>query len=220
MATAITRATILATIRFRGDCQNVRKFPSADLYKEMQTAFGQFYQLVEQCNEGWWDTQANVSTVASQAYIAAPADAWIVKAVDRMDGTTPVPLMKVGISQRNHFGTSTGKPVAYRMSARGLELYQTPGAIYTLRVTYAPLAPEIGDTAREYYTGWEDYVIEKTLLELAQREGKPLDVHMKKLGAIEAMVKAGASNRDGQEPDYLVLREYEGGGTSDEWKGG
>lgn len=205
---AISRATLRQTIRNRGDYTNTRRFSNDYLNTEIQNAFGKFYQLVSECNEGWWDTTGNVATVASQAYVALPTDCWTVRAVDRLDGTDYVELLQIGIGERNRYGSTTGKPNAYRLSARGAELYATPDAAYTLRVTYTPKAPDLTESAtREWYNGWEDYVIEETLLQLDKREQRPLGERMATLDRIIAAVKSGASQRRRQEPEYLNLRE-------------
>ena len=206
--TAISRATLRDTIRSRGDYTNVRRFPNSYLNTEIQTAFGHFHRIVNEAHEGWWDTEGTVTTVASQAYIALPTDAKVLKAVDRLDGGEYEPLSQVGYSERNKYN-STGKPLAYRTSSRGLELYPTPNAAYTLRVHYTPRAPTLDeDTEREWYDGWEDYVIEKVLLELDDREGKPLADRMRKLEAAEKALRASSSERRQAEPEYLHLREY------------
>lgn len=215
---AITLDTLRATIRFRGDYQNVRKFPDANIDTEIQTSFAEFWQLIAEVHEGYWDTQANVSTVAAQAYAALPSDAWRVQAVDRADGTDWIQLDQVGFEHRNHYGSSNGRPLAYRLTARGLDLYPTPDAIYTLRVMYTPIAPAIGATAREWFNGWEDYVITSTLLKLDTRESKPLTDRLTVLDKIEKMIRGGATERRSQEPEYLNLRE--GYMASDPWHEG
>ncbi len=78
---AINRATIRETIRFLGDFKNVRKFPDTDLNTEIQRKFDRFWAIVDEANEGWWDTEGNVNTVTGQAYIALPTDAKAVKGV-------------------------------------------------------------------------------------------------------------------------------------------
>lgn len=207
--TAIPRSTIRSTVRFRGDYTNVRKFPNTDLNREIQNAFDKFWRIVADTHQGWWDKQGSVTTVASQAYIAAPADAWRVQAVDILRGSDYRPLAQVGIEARNRFGSTTGEPDAYRLSSRGLELYATPNAAYTLRVHYTPLPDTLDeDTEREWYTGWEDYVIEETLFQLDKRERKPLGDRMATLKAAEDALRAGAGERRSGEPEYLVLREY------------
>lgn len=205
---AITRAKLRETIRTRGDYTNVRRFSNDYLNDEIQTAFGHFWRIVDEAHQGWWDTEDTVSTVSGTAYVALPTDAKVVKAVDRLDGGEYVPLMQVGINDRNRFGAGTGKPVAYRLSARGVELYKTPGAVYTLRVMFSPKAPALTESgSREWYDGWEDFVIEKVLFELDSREGKPLNDRIVKLKAAEDALRASSSERRQQEPEYLALRE-------------
>jgi len=205
---AITRATLRQTIRTRGDYTNTRKFTNDYLNTEIQTAFGHFWRIVDEAHQGWWDTEGTVTTTAGTAYVALPSTAKIVKAIDRLDGDQYQPLPQVGINDRNRFGTGNGKPVAHRLSARGIELYKTPDAVYTLRLIFTPKPPTLLETlAREWYDGWEDYVIEKVLFELDSREGKPLNDRLVKLEAAEKALRAASSQRRQQEPEYLALRE-------------
>lgn len=205
---AISRATLRSTIRLRGDYTNTRKFTNDYLNTEIQTAFGHFWRIVDEAHQGWWDTEGTVTTVASTAYIALPSTAKIIKAIDRLDGGEYHPMSQIGINDRNRFGSGTGKPVAYRLSARGVELHKTPDSTYTLRVIFTPKPPTLTEyLAREWYDGWEDYVIEKVLFELDSREGRPLNDRIVKLKAAEEALRAGAGARRQQEPEYLPLRE-------------
>lgn len=208
--TALSRAEIRSTIRLRGDYTNVRRFPNDYLNTEIQTAFGHFWRIVDEAHQGWWDTEGTVTTTASQAYVALPTDAKIVKGVDRLDGSEYEPLTQIGIADRHRFDSSgTGKPLAYRLSARGIELYKTPNTAYTLRVFYTPKPPALTENERrEWFDGWEDFVIEKVLLELDDREKKPLNDRMAKLEAAEKRLRESTHQRRQQEPEYLVLREF------------
>jgi hypothetical protein len=215
----VTLAEIRAAVRFRGDYQNTRKFSNADLNREIQKSFAEFYEIVADANEGWWDTSANVATVASQAYVALPTGAWRVQGVDRYDGGEWEAIRQVSRDARHRYSSSTDKPTAFRLTARGIELYPTPDTVYTLRVLYVPIAPSLSESQpREWYNAWDDYVIVSTLLKLDTREGKPLNDRITVLTAIEGRVRAGASNREQQEPDYLVIRE--GAPSRDTWGGG
>lgn len=206
---AISRATLRQTIRLRGDYTNTRRFPNDYINTEIQTAFGHFWRIVDEAHQGWWDTQDTVTTTASVAYVALPTNAKIVKAVDRLDGTEYEPMPQLGIGDRNRFGNGTGKPTGYRLSSRGIELMQTPDAAYTLRVMFSPKPPILTESeTREWYDGWEDFVIEKVLFELDSREGKPLKDRLIKLDAAEKMLRASTSERREQEPEYLILREH------------
>lgn len=205
---AINRATLRATIRLRGDYTNVRRFPDTYLNTEIQTAFGKFYQLVADTHEGWWDIQGPLSTVAAQAYVAMPTDCWRAQALDILHGDRYCEMPQIGLGDRNRYGASTARPVAYRTSSRGFELYPTPDAVYTLRINYTPKAPDLDEsTTQEWYNGWEDFVIEAVLLELATREGMPLGDRVAKLKMAADIVTSGASERRSQEPEYLHLRE-------------
>jgi hypothetical protein len=207
---AISRATLRSTIRSRGDYTNVRRFPDTYLNTEIQTAFNRFWGIVDEAHQGWWDKDDTISTVNAQAYVALPTDAKAVKAIDRLDGSDYIEMPQVSLGERNRFGSTRSTPIAYRLSARGAELYPTPNGIYTLRVTYSPKPATLDeDTTREWYEGWEDFVIEKTLLELDSREQKPLQDRLIKLDAAEKALRAGTNARRQQEPEYLNIREYD-----------
>jgi hypothetical protein len=207
--TAISRAQLRATIRNRGDYTNVRRFSNDYLNTEIQTAFGHFWRIVDEAHQGWWDTEGSVTTTASQAYVALPTNAKVVKGVDRLDGGEYIEMPQVGVAQRNRYGATTGKPVAHRLSSRGIELHPTPNGAYTIRVMFTPKAPALTENEQhEWYDGWEDFVIEKVLFELDSREGKSLNDRMIKLDAAEKALRASSAARRQSEPEYLVLREF------------
>lgn len=205
---ALTLEEIEKQIRFRGDYQNLKKFPRDDVRKLIQQAFKKFWQIVAKAHTGYWDTETTFPTVANQAFVALPSDVWSLLALDRLESNEYVTMHQVPLSERNRYGSSTGKPLAYRTSARGLELYPTPDTVYTLRVTYTPKAPDLAvSQPREYYNGWEEYIIESVLLVLDGREKLPLDARKAAIKDIVDMVIDGANEHRAQEPEYLNLRE-------------
>lgn len=208
---SLNRADIRNAIRFRGDYQNVLKFPDTDVNREIQTAFGAFWRLVDDVHQGWWDKEDTSRTTTNNvAFVAAPSDAYRIKAVDILDSSDYIELRQIGLSDRNKFGSSTDMPEAYRLSVRGAELYPIPNATYSLRFIYTPVPDTLDDAvAREWYTGWEEYVIEATLLALDKRERRPLGDRMASVAAAEAAIRSGASERRSQEPEYIPLREWD-----------
>ena len=206
--TALSRAELRSTIRLRGDYTNTRRFSNDYLNKEIQTAFNDFWRIVDEAHQGWWDTDGTVTTAVGVAYVALPVNAKVVKGVDRLDGDEYNELLQIGIADRNRWGAGNGKPIAYRLSARGIELQQPADSAYTLRVMFTPKPPQLTESeAREWYDGWENYIIEKVLLELDSREKMPLGDRLTKLQLAEANLRASSNARRQQEPEYLVLRE-------------
>lgn len=209
--TALNRADIRAAVRFRGDYQNVLKFPDADVNREIQSTFGDFWRIIADTHQGWWDKlDTSISTTANQAFVALPADCWRLQGLDLLDGSEYVELIQVGLEARNRFGTTAAMPEAYRTSARGCELYATPDKVYGLRFHYTPVPDALADgTSREWFTDWEEYVIEGTLLRLDRRERKPLGDRQDAVDRAERALKSGASERRSQEPEYIPLREFD-----------
>lgn len=206
MATKVL-ADIRAAVRFRGDFRNPQRFPDASIDIEIQAAFAEGYELVADVNEGYFDTQGNVSTAASTAFVALPTGTWRIRGVDRLDGSDFVEMRAVGVADRNRYGSTTGTPEAYRPTARGLDLYPTPDAIYTLRVTYTPVAPAIGATPIDFYNGWEEFTIYGALIRISLNEERDTREWQQQLELQRQRITRGASQRRSQEPELLVLRD-------------
>ena len=207
---------IITVVRNRGDMRNTIRFPDSVLTTEIQAAFGEGYELMEQVNEGFFDTTATAPTVVAQAYIALPSGTWKTRAIDRLDGTEYVPVVRVGIKDRNRYGSQQGKPLAHRLTARGADLYPTPDAVYTLRFTYTPVAPTLDTTPREFYNGWEEYSIFGALVRLFQTQGRDESTWQKQLDRQRARILGAAPNRDAAGPEYLRLfEEYSDGDAFD-----
>lgn len=204
--TALALSDLITVVRNRGNLRNTVRFPDSVLTTEIQAAFGEFYGLVVRAHQGFYDTETTISTVAAQPYVALPTGTWAVRAVDLLDGGDYVSLVKVGIKDRNRYGSSTqDKPRAYRPSARGLELYPTPNAVYTLRLTYTPVAPTLDATQREFYNGWEEYAINGALIRLCGTQHADAALWIKVITATEARITAEANEHAVQGPELLQL---------------
>lgn len=205
---------IRTIVRNRGDFRNTVRFPDSVINTEIQAAFGEFYGIVVEAHHGFYDTDATVSTVAAQSYASLPAvtpPVWIIRAVDLLDGNDYVTLDQIGVKDRNKFGTSTqDKPRAWRRTARGLDLFPTPNAVYTLRVTYTPAAPVLDTSQREFYNGWEEYSVFGALVRLGGTEGHEASEWIRQLERTAARVRAEASDAGAAGPEYLNLFEDDG----------
>lgn len=206
-------------VRNRGDYLSTRKFTDAYVNYEIQAAWVELFELIDDTHEGWWDAQGTITTTASVAYVALPATCKRVLAVDRLDGTEYRELRQVGIGDRNKFGSTTGEPVAYRLSSRGVEMFPTPSGVYTLRVTFSPICPALHESNGIELNGLHEYIVVGALLRMDQREQRPLAEREAELKRQRDRVVASATNRKQQEPEYLNLRDGSGGG-SDSWHEG
>lgn len=206
MAT-VTLASIRTTVRERADIPQSRKFTDAYVDAEIQTAWAELHELIEDENEGYWDKDTTVATVANQAYVALPADCWKVKGIDILDGGEYRELRQIQIGERNRYGSTTDEPDAYRLTERGADLFPTPNAVYTLRVTYARVVTPLSGSSVTVPNEWHDYVIWSTIIKISTSEERPTDGYETQLAKAVARITKGVSKRRQQEPEYLVLRE-------------
>lgn len=213
-------ADLISIIRFRGDYRNVLRFPDANLTTEIQAAFAEWYELVVDTNEGYFDTNDTVTTTSSVGFVALPDGTWRVRGIDRLDGSDYIGLEQVGIAERNWFSSTPGRPCAYRLTFRGADLFPTPDAAYTLRVTYTPVAPTLDSTQRAFFNSWEEYTVYGALVRLALNEERDPGAWQQQLDIQRARITRGASQRKAQEPEYLVLRDsgYDDFDRDERWR--
>lgn len=205
---SVTLASLRTVVRTRGDFPTSAKHTSTFLDLELQTSWAELHELIEDCNEGFWDTSSTTPTIANQAYVALPVAAWKIKGVDILDGAEYSELAQVGTSDRNRFGSTTDQPRAYRLTERGIDLFPTPNAVYTIRITYARVVTALSEsTATTIPNDWQDYVAWSTILKLNTTERRDSSESMAMVQATRARIIAGASKRRQQEPEYIPLRE-------------
>jgi hypothetical protein len=205
---AQTLSSIRAIVRFRGDFPLSTKFSEANVNTEIQAAWSELHELLEP--SGYWDKSNTITTVASQAYQALPADCWKVKGVDILEGSDYSQLDQIGIADRNRYGSATDQPRAYRLTERGVDLFPTPNAIYTLRITYARAVTALAESSptTEMFNSWEEYVIASAIIRLAMREQRQgVQEWMVIRDDTKARILKGAE-RQLQEPQYLTLYDY------------
>ena len=205
---SITLSSVRTAVRERGDLPLSRKFSNDFVDREIQSAWTALHRLKEEVHEGYWDKEGTVTTTASVKFVALPADCKWVKGVDILDGTEYRELRQIAIGERNRYGQSTDMPDAYRLTERGIDLFPTPNAVYTLRVTYSRKVTALGASAVEVDEEEQDYVVWSAILKVAPSEERPMNDYQAMVDSAEAAIRTGASGRRQQEPEYLVLRDY------------
>jgi hypothetical protein len=211
----LNQAEIRTIVRNRGDMRNTNRFPDAVIDIEIQAAFGEGYELIADTNEGYFDTSDQVITTTGVAFVGLPTGTWRVRAIDRLDGSDYVEMRQTVLGERNRFGSQNGMPRAYILTARGIDLYPTPDAAYTLRVIYTPVAPALDETSLQFYNGWQEYAVYGALVRLYQQKNRDASEWERGLEKQRARLLRAASQRKAQEPEYLNLREGMGGEFGD-----
>jgi hypothetical protein len=208
---SITLSTVRTAIRERGDFKQSRVYTSDIVDREAQAAWTALHRVVEEVHEGWFDKEATASTVANQAYVplsGSLADVRRVKGVDLLDGTEYRPLSKLPIGARHRYGRTADEPDAYRLTERGVDLFPTPNAVYTLRVVYSRKVIPLSAIAVEVDEEWQDFVVWKAIIALAASQERATGEYEREMARAEMAIRGGASGRDQTEPEYLILREY------------
>lgn len=206
----VTLASLRNLIRLRGDYLSSLTYDDDYLNLEIQAAWVELFELIDDTNENWWDTEGSVSTVANQQYISLPSTCKRVQAIDIIVGTEPVELKQIAKGRRNAYGSGIGRPTSYRLSSRGIELFPKPDAVYSLRVTFSPICPALDEEDGIELYGLEEYIVVGALYRIDQRaESSMIQARFTELMRQKERVIKAASARKQQEPEYLNLREYD-----------
>lgn len=206
---SFTLASIRSLVRLRGDVPAGRKFTNDYVNAEVQVSWADLHELIEETNEGFFDKTDTVTTTASTAYVALLSDCWKVKAIDILDGGEWRELRQIGIGERNRYGVTADCPDAYRLTERGIDLFPTPNAAFTLRVTYARTVTPLSEaTPVTMPNEWRDYVVWSAILRIATSEERPIGDYANLLEQAKIRINRAASKRRQQEPEYLILREH------------
>jgi hypothetical protein len=204
----ITLTTVRGIVRKRGDFQRSKVYTDDYLDDEIQAAWSACHRVVEEVHEGFFDREGTVSTVASRAWVALPTDCRKVKGIDLLDGTEYRELRQLPIGARHQYGQATDEPDAYRLTERGVDLFPTPNAVYTLRVTYGRKVMPLSGAGVEVDEEWQDFVVWKAIVAIATSQERSTGEYERQMDRAEMAIRSGASGRRQQEPEYLILREY------------
>lgn len=203
MAT-ITLATLIARIRRLGAYERSTVFTPTFITERINSALGEYADLLDERWEGYRDTTGTVATVSGTATVALPADFLKARAIDLLDGTVYRALTRLQIKQTYGY-TSTGKPTGYLHVGANLELFPTPNAVYTIRLRYVPTITVLvadADTI-DVPNGWEDFIIHTALLGMDEREERDTNGRLAIIERAKQRIIRAAEDRNTAEPEYV-----------------
>ncbi len=144
MARSVLVSLIMTRARRWADMESDTDFVSdAELLDYVDAAWTRLYSLYVKAWPERFQTTATITTVAGTSTYALPTDWFGTIAVDVLTGTQYSALRHLQEEERNDFQTSTGAPVGFRVIGSNVQLFPTPGAVYSLRHTYVPTATAI-----------------------------------------------------------------------------
>jgi hypothetical protein len=202
--TAVTLETFIERIREVGDYWNEDVFPDTFITRQVNTAIGEYSDLLDEAWEGYRDKTGTVVTVAATATVALPADHLKARAVAILVNGQYQPLDRYAIGQTYLYGAESGQPRGYMLVGANLELFPTPDAVYTLRLRYVPTSTVLAATQSiDVPNGWEDWIIYKALAVLDDREERDVAPRLAVCDRIEARIRSAAKQRDTAGPRYV-----------------
>lgn len=215
MARAVSLLAIRTEIVNQGGYKNSPVFTDTVLNLWINRAIAKVYDLVWQSGDDYYTSETTLLTVAGNDAIALPADFKKHLGLGRQDDNRFSPLVRMPIQDWAKWEGDTGKPHHYRIQRGQLRLAPKPDAIYTLRMLYLPVAPQLvvdGDTfdSIDYF---DELVIAEVLLKCAGRDERQLNDIRITIDGLTKNIAKQAEALDAAEPIMMrIVDELE-----DDW---
>lgn len=214
--TTVSLTTLRASVRQLGDYEASTVFTDAFLDEWINRGIEEYHEFLLDSWEGYYDkvTDALV-TVAGVQEVDLPTDFLRLRLAQRKLATDSyTELRRVTLVDASRYG-GRGAPRGYALhgaSGGGLpgriRLWPVPDGVYTLRLTYAPVAQQlvVGADTIDLLPGGDRFVVYAALFELDEREGRPVADRQTQIDRAKARIKASAKQRNTGEPEYLMPR--------------
>jgi hypothetical protein len=212
----VNLATLRTSIATLGDVVNSPVFTAAFLNEWINRALEEFHEFVVDAWEGYYDkTDETTATAQGTQEYNLPADFFRLRLLERKLGQYEYfPLRRLTLIETSRF-RDTGTPRGYMLyGASGgglpgrLRLFPIPDGVYTIRLTYIPIAKQLvadGDSY-DFLPGGDEFVICKVLRRVAEREERPIAEWVDGADRAANRIRAMVPRRDSAEPEYLVPR--------------
>lgn len=215
--TTVALSDLRSSIRLLGDFENSAKFTDAYLNEWINEAIEEYHEFVVDTYEGYYDKiDETVVTTAGEQEVDLPLDFFRLRLLERKLGTDSYrPLDRVTLSNSSRF-SGRGSPRGYSLYGSDstplpgmIRLWPVPDGVYTLRVTYVPVATTLEEDADEIdlLPGGRKFIVYQALVELDEREGRPINNRIAQVDRAKDRIKASAKQRDTAEPEYLFPRD-------------
>lgn len=202
MAAPVTLAYLVSQIRQRAE--NNRS-TDAEIEAKIQSSAK---ELDGKIVTAWGDkrrfAEVDLTTTVNQAWVVLPSDFFRLYKVGWVNGDAVHRLRPMDDSEDWTVTTANWSacPPVYEIRNEQLWLAPTPTSIYTLRLHYCPVLPDVADPAAPFngVNGWEEWVISDVAIKLLlEEEGDVSDLE-RHLGRQERRIIEQAPRRDVERP--------------------
>lgn len=197
-----TLTNLILQARERSDQVGSEFVSDAEATRIINLAAKEYRDLLISSGEDYFATLTSEFAIASTGVKAVEATFYKLIGVDLKVGSDWVPMHTYTWEERNR----TSGPIKYRLV--GSDLRYTPPALASgqySRYWYVPKFTELssGSDSLDDVNGWDNFVILKTAIAMANKEESDVSVLMAELSAMVQRLEVAKQNRDLGEPQRV-----------------
>jgi len=207
MSRTVSLANLVARAKRRADMSNSTFRTTAEWEDEVQQSAQAFWcMLLSHRGHAWDFAQTDLTTTASQAYVALPADflelvkvGWVAASGDDPYRLEPFALEDEWLPDVTR-GWDLYSIPAYAIRGQNLWLTPTPDTAYTLRMQYIPRLATLTDSGSpvqlDGIAGWDDWVTWDVAIKMRIQEESDVRTHLAERERTQELIIEAATNRD------------------------
>lgn len=145
-------------VRRRADQESVGFITNDELTDYINSSLAELHEILIMEDCAYFEAEQTITGTGVATY-ALPTTFFATQMVERVDGTSYIPLKPIDAGER-HLYPGTGTAAAYRVTGSNLELLPAPtsGTYRHTYVAYPTLLSADGDTV-DGHMGWEEWIV-------------------------------------------------------------
>jgi hypothetical protein len=210
MPRPVTLADLVDNARLRADMESSSFVTDSEVggYCQ-QSATGLYDIILSAWGERYFFSQADLATVANQAYVNLPDDFYRLLKVGWVIGTGADPVRMEPFQSDEEWaqlwgggsGWDQGNPPKYQPRGNLLYLNPTPTSVQSLRLQYVPIMPAINDGGLvpvpfQGVNGWDEWITLDVAIKLRIKEESDVRDLQTERAQVEQRIRSMAPRRD------------------------
>ncbi len=202
MARTFTILQLRTRARERADMVNSTFITDSELNGYISASYAELYDILIQSGLVYFTPTTQTITATGVETYALPAGYYGTVRIDRVEGSSYLPLVEYMITERtNYENNGTGLAAAYSIQGSNVSLLPVPSS-GTYRHIYIPAPVDLSDTTLypdsttiDGVSGWEEFIIVDAARKMLQKEESSTIALERDLGRLKERIEEMAQNR-------------------------
>lgn len=211
MVRDVTLDSLEAQVRQRSDTGSLTdRFPQPEVWEYINQSWTELYNKLIQTGQEYFLSQSTINTSAGTSDYALPPNFYLDKGVDVTVAGQLYVLDRWLWEERGQYDQlvtwSPGMPWSYLVVGSNLSLRPTPGASYSLTLSYypAPTRMASGSDTIDGMAGFEEYVVNDAAAKILVKDDRDPRPCLELKGRAERVIDNMISNRSRSNPQRIL----------------